>query len=156
MNIKFGFSIYGFVIFIIPMIINLIYAIWPPEKPHNCKKQPIWDEIENVSRILYTVAMCLIVPLQSIDYNSIFFYGMILFIVLYYIVWIRYFIGGRDTKLLGSSFLFIPMPLVIFPVLYFICSALWLGNYIAVIIMIVFGIAHNIVSYRNLYVKNEG
>lgn len=52
---------------------------------------------------------------------------------LYYIVWIRYFIGGRDAGLLSKSFCLVPMPLAVFPVLYFICAALWLHNIPAVI-----------------------
>lgn len=41
----------------------------------------------------------------------------------------------------------------IFPVLYFIAASIWLHNYIATVIMIIFGIAHNIVSYQKLHIK---
>ena len=57
------------------------------------------------------------------------------------------FIGGRDAALLVKSFLGIPQPLAVFPVLYFIFAALYLHNYIAVIFMIIFGAAHNFISY---------
>lgn len=155
MNLKFGFSIVGLVISIVPMLINILYAVWPPANTKKDRKQPVWDQIESISRVLYAVAICILVPAQPIDFKSIFFYGMVVFIVLYYIVWIRYFVGGRDTSLLGKSFMFVPMPLSIFPVLYFIFSALWVKNYIAFGFMIGFGIAHNVVSYRNLYIKSN-
>ena len=66
-----------------------------------------------------------------------------------YIVWIRYFIGGRDVALLSKRFCLIPMPLAVFPVLYFLCAAMWVHNIPAAIIMIIFGIAHNVVSYSS-------
>lgn len=155
MNIKFGFSFYGLIIFIIPILVNILYCILPPKEERKEQPQPIWDQIENASRILYAVCMCVIVTAKSYNFNSVFFYGMVLFIALYYIVWARYFICGRSVKLLGTKFLFVPMPLAVFPVLYFLCGALWLNNYIAAVIMVIFGIAHNVVSYKNLYVSNQ-
>lgn len=155
MNLKFGFSIAGLVIFIIPMLINILYVVWPPANKKEDRKQPVWDQIEEISRVLYAVAICFLVSTQPINFKSIFFYGMVVFIVLYYIVWIRFFVGGRDISLLGKSFLFVPMPLAVFPVLYFIFSALLLKNYVALGFIIVFGIAHNVISYRNLYIKSN-
>ena len=87
---------------------------------------------------------------QKINFKSPWLFVAIVFLVLYYIVWIRYFIGGRDAALLVKSFLGIPQPLAVFPVLYFIFAAIWLHNYIAVIFMIIFGAAHNYVSYISL------
>ncbi len=137
------------------MIINILYILLPPKGNQEEKKQPVWDEIEQASRLLYAVAMCVIISKNKYEFKSILLCGMILFVALYYIVWIRCFIGGRKIELLGSNFLFIPMPLAIFPVLYYLCGALWLENYLAAILIVVFGIAHNVISYRNLYIKND-
>ena len=71
------------------------------------------------------------------------------FLLLYYVVWIRYFTGGRDIALLNRPFLFIPMPLAVFPVLYFLCAALWLHNIPAAILMMIFGAAHLTVSIQS-------
>ena len=35
-----------------------------------------------------------------------------------------YFMGGQEVFLLSHSFLFVPMPLAVFPVLYFLCAAI--------------------------------
>lgn len=153
-NIKFGFSVVGLIIFMVPMMINILYVLLPPKEKQKEKKQPVWDEIEQASRLLYAVAMCIIISKNKYEFKSIFFYGMVLFVVLYYIVWIRYFINGRKIELLGTNFLFIPMPLAVFPILYYLCGALWLENNIAAILIVMFGIAHNVISYRNLYIKN--
>ena len=66
--------------------------------------------------------------------------------MLYYAVWSRYFVGERKIAMLNRTFLFVPMPLAVFAVLYFLCAAVWLHNLPAVIIMAVFGAVHMTVS----------
>ena len=90
-----------------------------------------------------------LVSKEKVDFTSIWMFVGLIFLALYYIVWFRYFLGGRDIELLGKPFLFVPMPLAVFPVIYFIFLAIWLNNYIAVLFMIIFGIAHNIISYKS-------
>ena len=149
---KVGVSWLGIIIFALPMLINIIYAIFPPV---NATAEPaqvnrIIEAVEQATRILYMLAICFLVSRKEINYRSFWVYAGIVFLVLYYIVWIRYFAGGRDVALLSKSFVMIPMPLAVFPVLYFLCAAVWLHNIPAVILMILFGIAHNIVSYSAL------
>lgn len=154
----FGFSWVGLIIFLLPMIINVFYVIFPPkgnggEGDTQNKKFPILEAIEHGTRIAYAVVLCILISNKSLNYTNPLLYISIVFLILYYIVWIRYFIGGRDTKLLGIKFLFIPMPLAVFPVLYFIFASLWMNNYIATGVMLVFGMVHNIISYQNLFTK---
>lgn len=154
---KFGFSYIGLIIFILPMLINIVYFILPPingeqEQENNNK---FLEMIEQGSRVIFAVLICILINNTQLNYRSCLLYLSILFLILYYIVWIRYFINGRDVKMLGKRFFFVPMPLAVFPVLYFLFAALWMKNYIAALIMIVFGIAHNIISYKNLYYKEK-
>lgn len=153
----FGFSFVGLIIFLLPMMINMVYVIYPPknniEEDNENKKASILEIIENSTRIAYVIILCILISNKSLNYRSPLLYISGVFLVLYYIVWIRYFIGGRDVKLLGKKFLFIPLPLAVFPVLYFIFAALWMNNYLAVAVMCIFGIAHNIISYESFYVK---
>lgn len=148
---KIKFSLIGFIIFMLPMLINIVYFIFPPvNEPQEAEQvNRIWEMIEQVTRVLYVAAICILVSNKEINFKSPWFYLGIVCLILYYIVWIRYFMGGRDIILLGKSFLFVPMPLAVFPVLYFFFSAIWLHNYIAAVLMVVFGIAHNIVSYAS-------
>lgn len=148
---KVGFSWIGIIIFTLPMLINIIYVFFPPM---NAPKEPaqvnkIIEFIEQATRILYMLAICFLVSQRKIDYGSFWLYLGIVFLVLYYFVWIRYFLGGRDVALLSKRFCWIPMPLAVFPVLYFLSAAIWLHNIPAAIIMIIFGIAHNVVSYSS-------
>lgn len=149
---KFGVSLQGIVIFILPMIINIIYAIFPPVNAlkETVQVNKIVELVEQATRILYMLAICFVISKKEIDYSSFWMFAGIAFLVLYYVVWIRYFMGGRDIALLSKSFCMIPMPLAVFPVLYFLCAAIWLHNIPAAVFMIIFGVAHNIVSYSSL------
>lgn len=66
-------------------------------------------------------------------------------------VWLRYFARGRDVAMLNRPFLFVPLPLAVFPVLYFLCAAVWLHNLPAVLLMLVFGAAHLAVTIRSFH-----
>ena len=85
---------------------------------------------------------------EPIEPRSVWLFLAALFLLLSYAVWFRYFMGGREIALLRRAFLFAPMPLVVFPVLYFLCAAIWLHNVPAVLIMMIFGAAHLTVSLR--------
>ena len=86
---------------------------------------------------------------EALSFWSVWFSLAAVFLALYYAVWLRYFIGGREITLLSRSFLFVPMPLAVFPVLYFLCAAIWLHNLPAAIIMVIFGAAHLAVSIQS-------
>ena len=49
----------------------------------------------------------------------------------------------------SPSRLFVPMPLAVFPVLYYLCAALWMHNLPAAIVMVIFGAAHLTVSIQS-------
>lgn len=150
-DLRIRFSIIGVIIFMLPMLINILYFVkGAPESAPVEQTSKILEFIEQGTRVLYCIAICFLVSKQEISYKSPWLYIGFVFLVLYYIVWIRYFTGGMQESLLSKSFLCIPMPLAVFPVLYFICEAIWVKNYIAVIFMIIFGMAHNAVSYINL------
>ena len=151
-TMRLGVSWSGVVIFALPMFINIAYALFPPANApeETPKEKPLSEWVEQGSRMLYMLAICFLVSRQPVRYGGFWFCAGILFLLLYHIVWLRYFAGGRYTALLGKPFGPVPMPLVVFPVLYFLCAAIWLHNLPAVVCMIVFGAAHAVVSYRSL------
>ena len=148
---KLSFSWIGIVVFALPMLINIAYVIFPPAgAAKQSKGVTRWLEIvENISRIAYLVSISVLVSEKPINPKSAWLMLSALFLILYYIVWIRYFKGGRDIALLGKPFLFVPMPLAVFPVLYFMFAAIWLGNIPAAVIMAIFGAAHITVSVQS-------
>lgn len=151
MNLKLSFSWIGLVVFALPMIINIAYAVFPPaKKAEQTAAAARWIEIvEQISRIAYLAAITLLVSRKAIGVRSVWLWLAAVFLILYYAVWIRYFAGGRKIALLNRPFLFVPMPLAVFPVLYYLCAAVWLHNIPAVILMTVFGAAHLTVSIRS-------
>ena len=151
MNLKVSFSWIGLVIFALPMLINIAYVLFPPAgKAEQPAAVTHWIEIvEQISRIAYLFAVTLLVSRETLSFRSVWFSLAAVFLVLYYAVWLRYFIGGREIALLSRSFLFVPMPLAVFPVLYFLCAAIWLHNLPATITMVIFGAAHLTVSIQS-------
>ena len=73
----------------------------------------------------------------------------VLFLILYYAVWSRFFTGGREIALLNRAFLLVPMPLAVFPVLYVLRAAVWLRNLPAAVVKLIFGAAHIPVSLQS-------
>lgn len=140
-------------IFALPMFINIAYVVFPPSGE---AKQPSVapnriEIVEQISRVAYLFAITLLVSRDKVGLRSVWLYLAVFFLVLYYTVWIRYFAGGREIALLNRPFLLVPMPLAVFPVLYFLCVAVWLHNIPAVIVMVVFGVAHLSVSFRSFH-----
>lgn len=147
MNI--GFSLKGLIIFALPMVVNIAYCLLPPKDEADDKKGGgLAERIEQASRIIFMLLICFLVPKRERDFTSPLFYASLVFLVLYHVVWLRYFLCGRKCTLLTESFLFIPIPLAVFPVLYYFLASLWLGNYPAAAVMAVFGISHYLVSKR--------
>ena len=148
---KLSFSWVGLVVFALPMLINVIYAIFPPTGDvGQVKNVTKWVEvIENVSRIAYLILMTFLVNKDAPYYLNVWLVLAAIFLILYYVVWIRYFIGERDVALLAKPFLFVPIPLAIFPVLYYLFAAVWMGNAPAAVVMIMFGAAHITVSAQS-------
>lgn len=148
---KLSFSWVGLVVFALPMLINIAYVLFPPAgEAASSKNVSHWVEIiETVSRIAYLILLTFLVNQNTLKPRSAWLVIAVAFLVLYYLVWIRYFIGGRNVALLGRSFLFVPIPLAIFPVAYYLCAAIWMGNIPAAVAMVVFGAAHITVSVQS-------
>lgn len=145
---KLSFSWVGLVVFALPMLINIAYVVFPPAgAPASPKNGTRWLEaIEKISRIAYFLLLTFLAREGAVDWKSIWLLLAGVFLVLYYLVWIRYFVGGREIALLGRSFLFVPLPLAVFPVLYYLFAAVWMGNAPAAVMMVIFGAAHITVS----------
>ena len=151
MNVRLSFSWIGLLIFALPMFVNIAYAAFPPpDKPAKPPAVTRWVEIvEQFSRMAYLFAVAFLVSREPLEARSMWLYLGGICLCLYYAVWLRYFLSGRDIALLSRPFLLVPLPLVVFPVLYYLCAALWLHNIPAAILMLVFGAAHCAVSIQS-------
>ena len=150
MNLTVSFSWVGLVIFALPMLINIAYVLLPPAEKTEPAAVTRWVElVEQGSRMAYLLAVVLLVSREPLDRCGVWLYLAAGFLALYYAVWLRYFVGGRKTELLHRAFLLVPLPLAVFPVLYYLCAAIWLHNLPAVLVMLIFGAAHITVSLQS-------
>lgn len=142
MNINFSWK--AMVVIVLAMIPNVIYFILPPtDIPQSFGKRiKIIESIESLSRIDSFILLLFMAKNPNASFKNPWVVGMLIFLLLYFVLWGRYFFGGGSYSLLGKSFLGIPMPMAIFPVCYFICAALWLDCLPAVIALVVFLIFH--------------
>ena len=103
MNLKVSFSWIGLVIFALPMLINIAYVMFPPVgKAEQTAAVTHWIEIvEQISRIAYLFAVTLLVSRDKLGFRSGWLYLAAAFLILYYAVWFRYFMGGREISLLS-------------------------------------------------------
>lgn len=138
------FSWRAFVIFILAMIPNIIYFKNPPtDLPAELERgKRLVETIENISRMISIILLMFLSKNPNASLRSPWTVGMVVFLSLYFVLWGRYFWGGRSYSLLGKRFMGIPAPMAIFPVCYFICAAFWLDCVPAVVTLIIFGISH--------------
>ena len=148
---KLSFSWIGLIVFALPMLINIAYVLLPPtdKAPHAAPVTRWVEYVEKGSRIAYLLAIVLLVNRLPVSWGSAWLMLAALFLLLYYAVWLRYFAGGRRIALLNKPFCRVPMPLAVFPVLYFLCAAIWLGNLPAAALMLIFGASHLTVSLQS-------
>lgn len=69
-------------------------------------------------------------------------------LLIYYACWIRYFTGGNSFALLYKPLGPIPIPMALFPILYFMLLGLWTESYLFVIPSLLFAVGHFINSWR--------
>jgi hypothetical protein len=72
---------------------------------------------------------------------------MTIFLVTYYIGWLRFFSKGRRYSLLYSPLMGLSLPLAISPVIYFSAASVFLNSWVLLTCAIVFGIGHIYVSW---------
>lgn len=151
-----GFSIRGLLIIIAIFIPNVFYFIFPPK---NCPSEtkdlsPIFTIFENIGRFSFFIVL----PLSKsnfIDGNiDIWFYLMLISIVAYYLLWIRYAVSERTFACLFKPLWNIPVPMAIFPVFAFLFASLWGQSIYLGIISIIFAIGHISNSYYS-YKKSK-
>ncbi len=152
-----GFHIMGVLIPLIILLPNLLFMLYPPkDMPGQKEKEPLWlTVLENIGRII-----CFLYPIvfgvdvsNAIRLNSALPYVMALCILAYYCLWARYFIHGRRFALLFRPLFFLPIPMAVFPALYFLALSILLQSLIMGVAAAIFAASHIALSrktYRQL------
>lgn len=141
---KVTFSYRALIIFILLMLPNVIYFISPPtDVPKTLGGSvKLIGVAENVIRAISFLLLFFVPKNPNASLKSPWVIGIVIFMVLYFVLWRRYFLEGSSYAVLGKDFLGIPMPMVIFPVGCLICTGFWLNCIPAVISLVIFGIVH--------------
>ncbi|WFR55140.1 hypothetical protein QA584_16160 [Anaerocolumna sp. AGMB13025] len=142
MDYTFGFSIKGLIIFLLPMIPNLFFFLFP--KNGNAfgnadNKHVILDILEHGSQAVFVFLLIFLINRQTSLVLGPYTFSFGIALIMYFILWGFYF-SGNNT-------LFILLGLAIIPVVYFILSEIWLHNLPAIIPTMIFGIVHTIITY---------
>lgn len=148
MSYTFGFSPVGLLLYLLQALPNILWMFSPPKHnvlAKNSSSVPFFNWIEHVFGVLTVVLLVLLVNKDG-GSNGILFIGLaILFLAGYYVSWLFYYKGAVNPWLLIIG-------LAGMPPFYFLCIAIWMKNYIAVISCVIFGAAHIAITCKN-YLK---
>ena len=139
-TLSLSFSTFGLILFIAVMFPNFAYMLLAPQEQVEEDRKKTHLNAEDLSRDFFVFFLVAFASKEnaSIIYLIIAF----VFLILYYITWFRYFKNGKKKEYLLSPLGFIPVPLAIFPIVYFIFASLYLNNILALGLCLVFGFFH--------------
>lgn len=140
--------------FIIPVLIMLpsvsFMFLSPRHMPAAEKSRlpPLWTAAEAIGRA-GTVALPLFFPFHLERwYELAALAGMAACLLLYYAVWIAYYRNGRQFARLFAPLWGLPVPLAVFPSVYFLFASVVLHAVPLLVAGLIFGAAHIAVSFR--------
>lgn len=146
-----SFSLRGLIIFLLVLLPNVIFFAFP-----NATSQDALEDknaaISFAQNFFQLALLFMLVIVKSSKKNSIRDTKIIIavvFLFLYYLLWLRYFLGGMDYSIISGS-IPVSLAMAVFPAIYFILAELWLENKIGAVVALGFGIAHAVNTYLNL------
>lgn len=139
---------FDFISLIIPIAVflpNLFYFGMPPiNMPANTdnKENPIYKAAEAIGRFGVFILPIMSSIHHDNPYEILSLIGMVMFLLIYYVGWIRFVRGNREYKLLYSPMFGIPVPLAISPVLYFLSASILLHSPLLFLSSVILAIGH--------------
>ncbi len=144
---KFGFDIWGLLLFLIIMIPNFIWFAIPA--PNDVLRADsvteILDTIASICQIIMVISLCIFVNRKSSKFRiTSLIVVVIICCLLYYVSWIGYYAGMVNV--------FVILGLMLSPCLAFIFFAIDRKNIIAVVSISIFSICHLIYGVVNFII----
>ena len=135
------FSLPGLILSLAILAPNFLLLAWPPRNPPATPATTGWllSALEKGGQ-----AACLVAPALTGRDAGLdgWLVAVIAFVGVYYGLWARYFVRGRDFALLYSSLALVPVPMAVFPVLAFLAGAGWLHSWWLAGAAVVLGAGH--------------
>lgn len=106
---RLGFSLKGLIILLLVLLPNLLFYAFAVNGTAGTgavfgNRVEIISYIERLSQILLMLVLIFRVNKSSPSLQSRYVFGMAVFLLLYYALWIRYFAGGMDYTLISGTF----------------------------------------------------
>ena len=148
MNYYFGFSWYGFIVFLLPMLPNILYFLIPAstESGKNENSHLVLDILEHGSQAIFIFLLIFVISRQTTEILCPYTIIMVISLFIYFVLWIFCFTGKANLIIL--------LGMAVLPVVYFILAEMWLHNYLAILPTAFFGIAHVIITYIDFQLKH--
>ncbi|WNS43634.1 hypothetical protein [Paenibacillus sp. MMS20-IR301] len=139
----------GFIVPLLVLLPNLLFIFFQPRNaPESVPPTPlIFTSLERAGQI-----SCFMMPIlfgrelagQSLGLSAA---GMAVCLLVYYGCWVRYYRSGRKFSALFSPWLGIPVPMALFPAIYFLLLGFWLQSWLFIIPALLFAIGHLVNSW---------
>lgn len=144
-----GLHLKGFILPFLVLLPNLLLLFFPP---HNIPKQTsslpfifiIFERIGQVTCFTLPILFGTKIAEQPLNFIT---WLMLSCLIIYYLCWMRFFGSGREFAILFKPLGFIPIPMALFPILYFILVAVWLHSYLFAAPAVLFAIGHFVTSW---------
>lgn len=139
------FSWKGFVVFLLPMLPNILFFILPSSSKSAAvaNKHFVLDIIEHGSQAVFFALLIFMVSKKESPMLSVYTILMVILLLSYYGFWIMYFTIGPKFVIL--------ILMAVFPVIYFFLAEIWLYNLPAMIPLTIFGVVHIIITYMDYH-----
>lgn len=139
---------------LIPLFVllpNFLYVVIKPSQPIPTVHVDLFFVIcEKVGQ----VGMVVLPLFYTVNFRHPLLIIMVIVLAFYYYAWLRYF-RTRRVKSLYEPLFYLPIPLAVLPILYFLCSALLIGNPLVYIAWLLLAAGHITITYRHyVVVKN--
>ena len=139
----------------IPIVLpNLIWVMAPkppakPERPDPATASRVLSMIEAGGRGAVLVVPLFLKAEVATRMDEVFLAVGGLALTIYYAGWMRYFAGGRSPALLFRKLAFLPVPLAVAPVVYFLAFSLLTRSMVLGAVSALFGCAHVYLSLKH-------
>lgn len=144
-----GLHAQGFIISLLVLLPNLIFIFFQPRGvPGSLDSVPlVFTLLERAGQIT-----CLMMPILFGRLLAAQSFGlpaalMALCMLVYYGCWVRYYRSGRAFAMLFKPWLGIPVPMAVFPALYFLLLGVWLQSWLFVVPACLFAAGHLVNSW---------
>lgn len=139
-----GFSITGTIIAAVMLLPNIIYIFFPPQNvpAENKDAGRFFTVMEYIGQV--ALIALLVVSRDSFHGRAFDVWAvlMVICIAVYYGLWLRYFLGGRQASLLYRPLLALPVPMAVFPVFAFAFAGVWGNSLFLLAASAVFALGH--------------